>query len=116
MSRRRPLIFLISRFGWILVGGKASLAGEPAAGKIIFETRCHGCHAALPYTGRVGEANLPAFLANPLQSEDSHDLSGTAEQKGHRRRDRLCYRAALSGRRGAERRAAIASQGLKTAR
>jgi cytochrome c2 len=65
MSRRRSLIFLISTFGWFLAGGNASLAGDPAAGKIIFETRCHGCHAALPYTGRVGEANLPTFLANP---------------------------------------------------
>ena len=46
-------------------GASASWAGDPISGKAIFETRCHGCHAALPYIGRVGEANLPAFLANP---------------------------------------------------
>jgi cytochrome c2 len=40
-------------------------AGDPAAGKAIFERTCRTCHAALPYTGRVGDANLPAFLANP---------------------------------------------------
>ncbi len=40
-------------------------AGDPAAGKAIFERACHTCHAALPYTGRVGDANLPRFLANP---------------------------------------------------
>ena len=49
-----------------LVGGAScALAGDPEAGKAVFETRCHGCHAAPPYTGRVGEANLPKFLANP---------------------------------------------------
>jgi len=40
-------------------------AGDPAAGKAIFEHVCHACHAALPYFGRVGEANLSKFLANP---------------------------------------------------
>ena len=35
------------------------------AGKWIFETVCHKCHAALPYTGRLGVENLPKFLANP---------------------------------------------------
>lgn len=40
-------------------------AGDPAAGKLIFEKICHACHAALPYTGRIGDANLPQFLANP---------------------------------------------------
>ncbi len=40
-------------------------AGDPVAGKAIFERVCHTCHTALPYTGRVGDANLPAFLANP---------------------------------------------------
>jgi cytochrome c2 len=43
----------------------ASLAADPIAGKAIFERVCHGCHAALPYTGRIGEDNLPRFLANP---------------------------------------------------
>jgi hypothetical protein len=37
-------------------------AGDPVAGKAIFERTCH---AALPYTGRIGVANLPKFLANP---------------------------------------------------
>ncbi|HYA71817.1 MAG TPA: hypothetical protein VEF36_01535 [Roseiarcus sp.] len=40
-------------------------AGDPVAGRAIFEQTCHTCHAALPYTGRLGDANLPAFLANP---------------------------------------------------
>jgi len=43
----------------------APVSGDPIAGKAIFEHICHACHAALPYTGRVGEANIPAFLANP---------------------------------------------------
>lgn len=38
-------------------------AGDVAAGKAIFDSKCHRCHAALPYTGRV--KNLAAFLANP---------------------------------------------------
>ena len=40
-------------------------AANPEAGKRIFETVCHRCHAALPYTGRIGVENLPKFLANP---------------------------------------------------
>jgi cytochrome c2 len=40
-------------------------AGGPVAGKAIFERICHACHAALPYTGRIGVANLTKFLANP---------------------------------------------------
>jgi cytochrome c2 len=47
----------------LVAGG--CVAGDAAAGKAIFERICHTCHAALPYTGRVGEANLPLFLANP---------------------------------------------------
>jgi len=43
----------------------APRTGDPVAGKAIFDHICHACHAALPYTGRVGDANLPAFLANP---------------------------------------------------
>lgn len=38
--------------------------GDPAAGKVVFDTICRRCHAALPYTGRVGD-RLAAFLANP---------------------------------------------------
>jgi cytochrome c2 len=59
---RHSLIFA----GAAIVGGASSaLAGDPEAGKAVFERRCHGCHAAPPYIGRVGEANLPMFLANP---------------------------------------------------
>ena len=43
----------------------AKAGGDPAAGKVIFQTICHKCHAALPYTGRIGVENLPHFLANP---------------------------------------------------
>jgi cytochrome c2 len=51
----------------VALGGFASgqTAGDPAAGKAIFDHICHACHAALPYTGRIGVANLPKFLANP---------------------------------------------------
>jgi cytochrome c2 len=48
-----------------LFGTGLARAGDPEAGKAIFQHICHACHAALPYTGRVGVANLPAFLANP---------------------------------------------------
>jgi len=47
-----------------LAGGSAQ-AGDAEAGKRVFETVCHRCHAALPYTGRIGVENLPKFLANP---------------------------------------------------
>jgi cytochrome c2 len=63
-KRRSPIAF-IAAFVAIVGSGSASFAGDPEAGKIVFETRCHGCHAAPPYIGRVGEANLPKFLANP---------------------------------------------------
>jgi cytochrome c2 len=49
----------------ILAAAGDPMTGDPAAGKAIFDHICHACHAALPYTGRVGVANLPAFLANP---------------------------------------------------
>ncbi len=42
-----------------------AVAADPEAGKRIFQTVCHKCHAALPYTGRIGVENLPKFLANP---------------------------------------------------
>jgi cytochrome c2 len=42
----------------------AAKAADPEAGKRIFQTICHRCHAALPYTGRIGVENLPKFLAN----------------------------------------------------
>lgn len=43
----------------------STLAADTEAGKRIFQTVCHRCHAALPYTGRIGLENLPKFLANP---------------------------------------------------
>ena len=43
----------------------AAHAADAEAGKRIFERVCHQCHAALPYTGRIGVENLPKFLANP---------------------------------------------------
>ncbi len=46
-------------------------AGDPEHGKAIFQNICHKCHAALPYTGRIGVANLPAFLANPRRYKPS---------------------------------------------
>ena len=49
----------------LLLATSLARADDPAAGKVIFQTVCHKCHAALPYTGRIGVANLPAFLANP---------------------------------------------------
>ena len=42
-----------------------ALAADAEAGKRIFQTVCRQCHAALPYTGRIGLENLPKFLANP---------------------------------------------------
>jgi cytochrome c2 len=61
----RPAAFVVS----ITLASRAAFAdpmsGDPVAGRAIFEHICHACHAALPYTGRVGVANLPAFLANP---------------------------------------------------
>ena len=40
-------------------------AADAEAGKKVFQTICHQCHAALPYTGQIGVENLPKFLANP---------------------------------------------------
>jgi len=47
-----------------LVPGAAA-AADAENGRRIFQTVCHRCHAALPYTGRIGVENLPKFLANP---------------------------------------------------
>ncbi len=67
MSKRRKatVILIVAAPIALVVGTGVSRAGDPVAGKAVFETICHTCHAALPYTGRVGEANLAAFLANP---------------------------------------------------
>lgn len=51
---------------WLgLAGCGAAHAADAEAGKRIFQTVCHQCHAALPYTGRIGVENLPKFLADP---------------------------------------------------
>jgi cytochrome c2 len=63
-ERVRVLLVLAAPIA-ALAGGEACWAGDPVSGKAIFERICHTCHAALPYTGRIGDANLPAFLANP---------------------------------------------------
>jgi cytochrome c2 len=62
---RRATLVAVATFALVPVTGSASQAGDAVAGKAVFETRCHGCHAAPPYIGRVGVANLPRFLANP---------------------------------------------------
>ncbi len=58
-------------------------AGDPQAGKEIFEHVCHKCHAALPYTGRIGNSNLSAFLANPKRYKPSTAMTfpGLRSQK-----------------------------------
>ncbi len=52
-------------------GSAPAHAADIAAGKRIFRTVCHKCHAALPYTGRIGVENLPKFLANPRRYKPS---------------------------------------------
>jgi cytochrome c2 len=63
-TKRRALTLAATAFA-ASFGAPESFAGDATAGKAVFETRCHGCHAAPPYTGRIGEENLPKFLANP---------------------------------------------------
>lgn len=46
-------------------GAAGANAADAEAGKHIFQTICHKCHAKPPYTGRFGVENLPKFLANP---------------------------------------------------
>lgn len=65
MKARARLILVLATPIVGFAGTSGCWAGDPVAGKAIFERVCHTCHAALPYTGRVGVANLPAFLANP---------------------------------------------------
>jgi cytochrome c2 len=48
---------------WSAAG--SALAADAEAATRIFQPVCHQCHAALPYTGRIGVENLPKFLANP---------------------------------------------------
>jgi cytochrome c2 len=67
MGRRGKTIAIFAVAAAILSGAaiNRSWAGDALAGKAIFERICHACHTALPYIGRIGEANLPLFLANP---------------------------------------------------
>ena len=67
----------------VVAGASLSWAADPLAGKAIFEHICHACHAALPYTGRIGDANLPAFLANPKRYKPSTAMTvpGLRSQK-----------------------------------
>ena len=67
----RRLAPVVVAFAATTFAPNAALAGDPVAGKVIFERICHACHAALPYTGRIGEANLPQFLANPRRFKPS---------------------------------------------
>lgn len=53
------------------IAGAHAASGDPERGRQIFVTVCHRCHAALPYTGRVGVENLPKFLANPRRYKPS---------------------------------------------
>ena len=55
----------------VVAVAQAAAGGDPERGKHIFETVCHRCHAALPYTGRIGVDNLPKFLANPRRYKPS---------------------------------------------
>jgi cytochrome c2 len=50
-------------------------AADAEAGKRIFQTVCHQCHAALPYTGRIGVENLPKFLANPRRFKPTTSMT-----------------------------------------
>ncbi len=65
------------------INGGGARAADATAGKKIFQTICHQCHAALPYTGRIGVENLPKFLANPRRFKPSTAMSfpGLRSQK-----------------------------------
>ena len=63
MKKHTKIVIILLATMPVAVGAAVSGAGDPAAGKAVFEAKCRTCHAALPYTGRVG--NLAAFLANP---------------------------------------------------
>ena len=63
MRKHTKIVIILLATMPVAVGAAVSGAGDPAAGKAVFEANCRTCHAALPYAGRVG--NLAAFLANP---------------------------------------------------
>jgi cytochrome c2 len=57
--------FAVFVASWSAACSGGAHAADAEAGKRIFERVCHQCHAALPYTSRIGVENLPKFLANP---------------------------------------------------
>ena len=62
MTRRVAATFVL----WLIAITAAHAGGGDAErGRQIFLNVCHRCHAALPYTGRIGVENLSKFLANP---------------------------------------------------
>jgi cytochrome c2 len=63
--------FAVFAASWSAAGSCGAHAADAEAGKRIFERVCHECHAALPYTGRIGVENLPKFLANPRRFKPS---------------------------------------------
>jgi len=63
MEKHSKIIIILLAAMPIIGGAAVSWAGDATVGKAVFEAKCRTCHAALPYTGRVG--NLAAFLANP---------------------------------------------------
>ena len=63
--------FAVLVASWSAAGGGDAHAADAEAGKRIFQTVCHQCHAALPDTGRIGAENLPKFLANPRRYKPS---------------------------------------------
>jgi cytochrome c2 len=76
----RTLMVLL---GSAALGCGAAHAAEAEAGKRIFQTVCRQCHAALPYTGRIGVENLPKFLANPRRCKPTTAMTfpGLRSQK-----------------------------------
>jgi hypothetical protein len=63
------IIFLLAAMP-IAVGAAVSWPERPRGrGRLSFEAKCRTCHAALPYTGRVG--SLAAFLAKWRKTGES---------------------------------------------
>ena len=70
---------------------------DAEAGKRIFQTVYHQCHAALPSLAESEPKTCRISREpTPLQAEDCDDLSRAAQQEGHRRRHRLHHRKPMS--------------------